>query len=287
MALPFNTNARQEACELLGLKEGESKQEIKHAFRRLALRYHPDVSQEHGDTTEHFVKLQRAYLLLTSTNKDADLSTLEENFDWSEHDFFWMSKFDQVDNVGRKKTREQTQAQVQFQLQGLGKPLKKNRRRVVPMHASKEQAWPPEAEEDQTEADTELQPAFRAGPVSAKSSTPESHERLKAHLTGLKRAAILRKKVKCSRPEHEDEECVPSDFESLTDGTFKVEAVTEVEKRFLRLAKLAQEWRRSSKKDFDLGHENENWEKEKRQASAREALQAAVQGVAIGAFTEI
>jgi hypothetical protein len=50
-------------------------------------------------------------------------------------------------------------------------------RRVVPMQASKEQAWPPEAEEDQTEADTEPQPAFRAGPVSAKSSTPESHER--------------------------------------------------------------------------------------------------------------
>jgi len=75
---------------------------------------------------------------------------------------------------------------------------------------------------------------------------------------------------------------------------FHAEAVTEEEKRFLRLARLAQEWRDSNR--HQLGHLSflgnsacdhtiEFDEIEEKRIPPREAMLAAVMGVAIGACT--
>mmetsp|Transcript_31282 Transcript_31282/g.68340 ORF Transcript_31282/g.68340 Transcript_31282/m.68340 type:complete len:360 (-) Transcript_31282:2047-3126(-) len=284
-----STDAKQQAYELLGLKGGEDKEEIKQAFRRLALRYHPDVSHEEEDTTETFVKLQRAYILLT-TNAANGTELLEENFDWSEHDFFWMSKFRKV---GVQKTRAQTVAEVRSQISNLKRsPLraqKRNRRRIVPMAESKEQVWV-----EPKELDPEKR--FRAGPVSARSSTLDAHERLGSQISGLRRVAGLRENVRRHEAKKSDEPHEPLDF--LTDATFKTVPVTAEEKRFLRLAKLAQEWRKNVSFEDETQDETDEegaqgqgdgdeTKRRKRRATARAALLAAVQGVAIGAFHEI
>ena len=58
-----------EPYRVLGLKHGADEAEIKHAFRRLALRYHPDVSGEHNRA--HFELIRSAYDLLRRHSKHA------------------------------------------------------------------------------------------------------------------------------------------------------------------------------------------------------------------------
>jgi curved DNA-binding protein CbpA len=58
-----------EPYRVLGLKHGADEAEIKHAFRRLALRYHPDVAGEH--TRAHFELIRSAYDLLRRHGKQA------------------------------------------------------------------------------------------------------------------------------------------------------------------------------------------------------------------------
>lgn len=49
--------------QVLGLKSGASQAEIKGAYRRLAKKYHPDISRE-PDAEEKFIEITEAYELL-------------------------------------------------------------------------------------------------------------------------------------------------------------------------------------------------------------------------------
>ncbi len=50
--------------EVLGIKPGATKEEIKHAYRKLAFKWHPDVNHA-PEATEKFKLVQRAYDELT------------------------------------------------------------------------------------------------------------------------------------------------------------------------------------------------------------------------------
>lgn len=50
----------------LGLKPGASAKEIKAAFRRLAMRYHPDRNPDNEHAAERFRAIRAAYEALTS-----------------------------------------------------------------------------------------------------------------------------------------------------------------------------------------------------------------------------
>ena len=54
--------------EVLGLKPGATKEEIKHAYRKLAFKWHPDVNHA-PDATEKFKMVQRAYDELVNPQK--------------------------------------------------------------------------------------------------------------------------------------------------------------------------------------------------------------------------
>lgn len=53
---------------ILGLKENASEEEIKRAYRKLALQYHPDTNKK--DTSDQFIEIKEAYhALLNQDNK--------------------------------------------------------------------------------------------------------------------------------------------------------------------------------------------------------------------------
>lgn len=54
--------------QILGLKPGASKDEIKRAYRRMAMKYHPDVNPS-PDARKKFTQILEAYEYLTGTRK--------------------------------------------------------------------------------------------------------------------------------------------------------------------------------------------------------------------------
>lgn len=61
--------------QVLGVEPGAGEAEIKTAYRRLARKYHPDVSKEAG-AEERFKAVNEAYEVLRDTDKRAQYDQL-------------------------------------------------------------------------------------------------------------------------------------------------------------------------------------------------------------------
>jgi molecular chaperone DnaJ len=57
--------------EVLGVQRGASEQEIKSAYRKLALKYHPDRNAENAEAEERFKEAAEAYSVLGDSDKRA------------------------------------------------------------------------------------------------------------------------------------------------------------------------------------------------------------------------
>ncbi|XP_005113197.2 dnaJ homolog subfamily C member 5 [Aplysia californica] len=55
--------------DLLGLKKGATHDEIKKAYRKLALKFHPDKNRDSPDAAEKFKEINRANVILTDGTK--------------------------------------------------------------------------------------------------------------------------------------------------------------------------------------------------------------------------
>lgn len=78
---------KRDYYEVLGVDKNASEAEIKSAFRKLAKKYHPDVSKE-PDAAEKFKEAQEAYAVLSDANKRR------------QYDQFGHSAFDQMGGAG-------------------------------------------------------------------------------------------------------------------------------------------------------------------------------------------
>ncbi|CAB1240523.1 molecular chaperone DnaJ [Clostridium sp. MT-14] len=63
--------AKKDYYEILGLKKGASDDEIKRAFRKLALKYHPDRNQGNREAEEKFKEINEAYQVLSDPQRKA------------------------------------------------------------------------------------------------------------------------------------------------------------------------------------------------------------------------
>ena len=57
--------------ELLGVKRDAAEGEIKKAYRKLAMKYHPDRNPDNKDAEEKFKEIQQAYAILSDAKKRA------------------------------------------------------------------------------------------------------------------------------------------------------------------------------------------------------------------------
>lgn len=60
---------KRDYYEVLGLKKGASDEEIKKAFRKLALKYHPDRNPDNKEAEEKFKEINEAYSVLSDPDK--------------------------------------------------------------------------------------------------------------------------------------------------------------------------------------------------------------------------
>lgn len=61
--------ANKDYYAVLGLEKGASDDEIKRAFRKLAIKYHPDKNQGNKEAEEKFKDINEAYQVLSEDRK--------------------------------------------------------------------------------------------------------------------------------------------------------------------------------------------------------------------------
>ena len=66
---------KRDYYEVLGVQKGASKDQIKDAYRKLALQYHPDRNKEAG-AEEKFKEISEAYAVLSDDQKRSQYDNL-------------------------------------------------------------------------------------------------------------------------------------------------------------------------------------------------------------------
>ena len=72
---------KNECYEILGVSSSASPEEIKKAYRKLAMKYHPDVNKAQ-EAEEKFKEINEAYAILTGKQKESEIL---ENHKYNEY----------------------------------------------------------------------------------------------------------------------------------------------------------------------------------------------------------
>ena len=84
---------------ILGIDKGATQDEIKRAFRKLALKYHPDKNQGDKKAEDNFKEINEAYEVLGDADKKHRYDSISDNWD-----IYKNSSFDQPVRGGKRNT---------------------------------------------------------------------------------------------------------------------------------------------------------------------------------------
>ena len=72
----MSSQSKRDLYEVLGVSKTASQDEISKAYRRMALKYHPDKNENKQEANERFQQINEAYFYLSNLNeKDVDKTT--------------------------------------------------------------------------------------------------------------------------------------------------------------------------------------------------------------------
>ncbi|WP_029453431.1 molecular chaperone DnaJ [Clostridium algidicarnis] len=94
--------AKKDYYEVLGLEKGASDAEIKSAFRKLAVKYHPDKNQGNKEAEETFKEINEAYQVLSDADKKAQydrFGTTDFNGGGGFGDYDFSGGFDDIGDI--------------------------------------------------------------------------------------------------------------------------------------------------------------------------------------------
>lgn len=76
----MNENGSRDYYKILGVDPGASPQQIKEAFRRLALEHHPDRNQDNPEATARMAAVNEAYAVLSDPVKRREYDEIRSRF---------------------------------------------------------------------------------------------------------------------------------------------------------------------------------------------------------------
>ena len=79
---------KEDYYDILGISKGATEAEVKKAYRKMALKYHPDKNPDDTEAEEKFKKAAEAYEVLSNADKKARYDqfghqAFEELLSWS------------------------------------------------------------------------------------------------------------------------------------------------------------------------------------------------------------
>ena len=77
------TNMIKDYYKILGVSESCTAQELKIAYRKLAIKYHPDVAGNSEEVVTKFKEINEAYEILSNKTKKAEYDTLNKFYNYS------------------------------------------------------------------------------------------------------------------------------------------------------------------------------------------------------------
>ena len=100
--------AQRDYYEVLGLKKGASVEELKKAYRKLAVKYHPDKNQGDKQAEERFKEINEAYAVLSDPKKKEQQQKQENKGGGKDQE-----KKDQADQKKKEEQKKQEAARQQ------------------------------------------------------------------------------------------------------------------------------------------------------------------------------